>query len=354
MRTITLSGVTETVLEPSDFPMDRVRATLAHETLAVLGYGTQGRAQAQNLRDRGLRVVVGLREGRPSWELALADGFRAGETLLPLAAAAEQGSTVLYLLSDAGQAEQWGTIKPKLAPGKALVFAHGFNVVYANQTGVVLPTDIDVLLVAPKGSGTTLRREFLAGRGMNAGYSVHQNATGRALDRCLALCFAIGSTYLFPTTMARETTCDLVGERGTLLGAIYGLWLAQYEVLREHGHSALEAFNESVEEATQSLYPLIAEKGMDWMYANCSTTAQRGALDWYPRFRDAVKPVFEELYREVVTGNEAARALRANGAPGYRERLGQELAAMASDEMWQAGRALRSLRPGGPESSIGG
>ena len=345
MRIIEVNGTPETVLERSDLPIERLRDILAGETLAVLGYGTQGRAQALNLRDQGFRVVVGLRETGASYPCALTDGWQPGVNLLSIPEASLQGSILFYLLSDAGQREQWSVILPYLTAGKALVFAHGFSIAYADQTRVIPPPDVDVLLVAPKGSGTTLRRQFLEGRWMNAGFAIHQDATGKGKERCVALCFAIGSGYLFETTIARETTCDLVGERGTLLGAIYGLWLAQYEVLREHGHSAVEAFNESVEEATQSLYPLIAEKGMDWMYANCSTTAQRGALDWYQRFRDALKPIFTELYQSVTSGQEARMALAANSQPDYNQQLQAELAAMAQSEMWQAGRLLRQLRP---------
>jgi ketol-acid reductoisomerase len=340
-----VGGVRETVLERADYPPEKVRETLRQENLAVLGYGTQGKAQSLNLRDQGFPVILGLRPEGPSYSHAISDGWQPSVNLFSIPEATTKGTILFYLLSDAGQKEQWPTIKPHLTSGKALVLAHGFSIVYRDQTRVVPPEDIDVLLVAPKGSGTTLRRHFLESRFMNAGFAVHQDATSRARERCIALCFAIGAGNLFETTFAQETTCDLVGERGTLLGAIYGLWLAQYEVLREHGHSAIEAFNESVEEATQSLYPLIAEKGMDWMYANCSTTAQRGALDWYQRFRDVLKPLFEELYQSVASGHEAHRAITANSQPDYQGKLQQELSALAASEMWQAGKLIRQLRP---------
>ncbi|MBI3411759.1 MAG: ketol-acid reductoisomerase [Planctomycetes bacterium] len=336
----------ETVVERSDFPPERIKAVLGDEIVAVLGYGVQGRGQSLNMKDNGVKVIIGLREqGGKGWDLAQKDGWIPGKTLLSLEEAAKQGTTVMYLLSDAGQKDQWATLKPLLTAGKALCFAHGFSIVYADQTGVVAPKDIDVILIAPKGSGTTVRRHFLEGKGINSSYAVHQDATGRALDRCLTLGIAIGSGYLFETTFQKEVYSDLTGERGVLMGAIYGLWLAQYEVLREHGHSPSEAFNETVEEATQSLYPLIAENGMDWMYANCSTTAQRGALDWYKRFRDAAKPLFEELYRKVASGDETRRVLEANSRKDYRQQLEKELKAIADSEMWQAGAVVRSLRP---------
>src|SRR5438128_6632450 len=345
MRQIKIGDSAETVVERSDYPPERLKQVLGNETVAVLGYGVQGRGQSLNMRDNGVRVVIGLRPNSKGWDRAVQDGWVAGETLFPLEEAAQRGTIVQYLLSDAGQKEQWPRLKPLLTPGKALYFSHGFSIVYADQTGVVPPKEIDVILVAPKGSGTTVRRLFLEGKGINGSFAVHQDATGRARDRALALGIAIGSGYLFETTFQKEVFSDLTGERGVLMGAIYGLWLAQYEVLREHGHSPSEAFNETVEEATQSLYPLIAENGMDWMYANCSTTAQRGALDWFKRFRDVVKPLFEQLYRSVEAGEETRRTLECNSRPDYRQLLEKELKAIADSEMWRAGAVVRSLRP---------
>jgi ketol-acid reductoisomerase len=345
MRQITVGNVTETVVERSDYPPEKLRAVLGPETVAVLGYGVQGRGQSLNMKDNGVKVIVGQREGTKSWDLAVQDGWVPGQSLFSMEEAARRGTVIQYLLSDAGQKEQWPRLKPLLTAGKALYFSHGFSIVYSDQTGVIPPKDIDVILVAPKGSGTTVRRLFLEGKGINASYAVYQDATGKATERAKALGIAIGSGYLFETTFQKEVFSDLTGERGVLMGAIYGLWLAQYEVLREHGHSPSEAFNETVEEATQSLYPLIAENGMDWMYANCSTTAQRGALDWFRRFCDAAKPVFEELYGKVADGNETRRVLEANSRNDYRQQLEKELKEVADSEMWQAGAVVRSLRP---------
>src|SRR6266480_3503971 len=345
MRQIQVGNITETVVERADFPPERLRAVLGNETVAVLGYGVQGRGQSLNLKDNGVHVIIGLREKGRGWDLAQQDGWVPGQTLFPLDEAARRGTIVQYLLSDAGQKEYWPTLKPLLTAGKALYFSHGFSIVYGDQTNVVPPRDIDVILVAPKGSGTTVRRHFLEGKGINASFAIHQDATGKARERCLACGIAIGSGYLFETTFHKEVVSDLTGERGVLMGAIYGLWLAQYEVLRAHGHSPSEAFNETVEEATQSLYPLIGENGMDWMYANCSTTAQRGALDWFARFRDASKPVFEELYQRVAKGDETRRVLESNSRNDYREQLEKELKAVAESEMWRAGAVVRSLRP---------
>src|SRR3954468_10171981 len=346
MRKIQIGNSAENVVERADFPPERIKAILGNETVAVLGYGVQGRGQSLNMKDNGVNVIIGLREkGGKGWDLAQQDGWVPGKTLVSLEEAAQRGTIVQYLLSDAGQKEQWPTLKPYLTAGKALYFSHGFSIVYKDQTAVIPPKDIDVILVAPKGSGTTVRRLFLEGKGINSSFAVHQDATGKAADRAKALGIAIGSGYLFETTFQKEVFSDLTGERGVLMGAIYGLWLAQYEVLREHGHSPSEAFNETVEEATQSLYPLIAENGMDWMYANCSTTAQRGALDWFRAFRDAVKPVFERLYDAVADGTETRRALESNSRPDYRQQLEKELKDISESELWQAGAVVRSLRP---------
>jgi ketol-acid reductoisomerase len=345
MRKIQIGDSAETVAERADFPPERLKQILGQETVAVLGYGVQGRGQSLNMKDNGVNVIVGVREKGRGWDLAMQDGWVPGKTLFSPEEAAQKGTIIQYLLSDAGQKEQWPVLKPFLTKGKALYFSHGFSIVYSDQTNVVPPKDIDVILVAPKGSGTTVRRLFLEGKGINSSYAIYQDATGRAQDRCLACGFAIGSGYLFETTFHKEVVSDLTGERGVLMGAIYGLWLAQYEVLREHGHSPSEAFNETVEEATQSLYPLIAENGMDWMYANCSATAQRGALDWFKKFRDAAKPVFEDLYQKVEAGEETRRVLEANSRPDYRVQLEKELKEIADSEMWRAGTVVRSLRP---------
>jgi ketol-acid reductoisomerase len=345
MREIKVGDVVENVVERADFPPERVKQILGNEVVAVLGYGVQGPGQALNMKDNGINVIIGQRPGTRSWDKAVQDGWEPGKTLFPLEEAAAKGTIIQYLLSDAGQKEYWPMLKPHLTKGKALYFSHGFSIVYRDQTGVVPPADVDVILVAPKGSGTTVRRLFLQGRGINASFAIHQDATGRARERVMALGIAIGSGYLFETTFQKEVFSDLTGERGVLMGAIYGLWLAQYEVLREQGHSPSEAFNETVEEATQSLYPLIAENGMDWMYANCSTTAQRGALDWFRAFRDAARPVFERLYAQVKSGEETRRVLDANSRSDYREQLEKELKEVAESEMWQAGAVVRSLRP---------
>jgi ketol-acid reductoisomerase len=345
MAKFDFGGVVEDVITSEEFSLQKAREVLKNETIAVLGYGVQGPGQALNLRDNGISVIVGQREGGQTWERAVADGFIPGQTLFPLEEAAKQATIVQYLLSDAGQVATWPGIKNCLNPGDALYFSHGFGIVFKDQTKIVPPDNVDVIMVAPKGSGRNVRTNFLDGSGINSSYAIFQDFTGRAKERTLALGIAVGSGYLFPTTFEKEVHSDLTGERGVLMGCLAGVMEAQYNLLRKHGHSPSEAFNETVEELTQSLIRLVAENGMDWMFANCSTTAQRGALDWSPRFRDAVSPLFEELYQKVTSGAETRRVLEANSAPDYREKLNIELKALRNSEMWQTGSTVRSLRP---------
>ena len=345
MAKINFGGVEENVVTRGEFPLAKAQEVLKNETVAVIGYGVQGPGQSMNMRDNGINVIIGQRNGSKSWDKAVADGWVPGETLFEIEEACAKGTIILNLLSDAAQIEMWSKMKSHLTSGKALCFSHGFGITYKEKTGIIPPADVDVILVAPKGSGTSLRRLFVSGRGLNSSFAIFQDATGKAHERVVALGIAVGSGYLFETDFRREVYSDLTGERGTLMGAIQGIFAAQYQVLRDNGHTPSEAFNETVEELTQSLMPLIAENGMDWMYANCSTTAQRGALDWWKPFRDATLPVFQKLYAEVACGNEAQRSIDSNSKPDYRERLDAELLELHESEMWQTGIAVRKLRP---------
>ncbi|MGL4520915.1 MAG: ketol-acid reductoisomerase [Phocaeicola sp.] len=344
MAQMNFGGTIENVVTREEFPLEKAREVLKNETIAIIGYGVQGPGQSLNLRDNGFNVIVGQRAGK-TFDKAIADGWVPGETLFSIEEACEKATIIQFLLSDAAQIECWPTIQKHLTPGKALYFSHGFAVTYKERTGIVPPADVDVILVAPKGSGTSLRTMFLEGRGLNSSYAIFQDATGNAFDRCVALGIGVGSGYLFETNFKREVFSDLTGERGSLMGGIQGLLLAQYEVLRENGHTPSEAFNETVEELTQSLMPLFAKNGMDWMYANCSTTAQRGALDWMGPFHDAIKPVMKELYESVATGREAQRSIDSNSQVDYREKLDAELKELRESEMWQTAMTVRKLRP---------
>ena len=345
MAKINFGGVTENVVTRDEFPVSKAHEILKNETIAVIGYGVQGPAQSMNMRDNGFNVIIGQSpDFKEDWERAVKDGWKPGETLFPIEEAAKKATIILYLISDAAQRTVWPTLKQHLNEGDALYFSHGFSITYSDQTGVIPPGNVDVILIAPKGSGTSVRRNFLAGGGINSSYAVYQDFTGRAVDRTLALGIAIGSGYLFPTTFQSEVYSDLTGERGVLMGAIAGIMEAQYKVLRQNGHSPSEAFNETVEELTQSLIRLVDENGMDWMYANCSATAQRGALDWRHKFREAVLPVFNDLYESVKTGNETRIVLERTGRENYKSELDAELKEMRESEMWQTGEQVRKLR----------
>lgn len=345
MSKIKFSNVDETVVTTNELSLSKAKEVLSKEVIAVLGYGVQGPAQAQNLRDNGFHVIVGQRENTLSWNKAVEDGWKPNETLFPLEEACSKATFLCYLLSDAGQIHLWPTVKKHLTKNKTLCFSHGFGVTFSEKSEIVPPHDVDVILVAPKGSGRSVRKLFMEGKGINASYAVHQDSSGKAELKALAFGIGIGSGYLFETTFEREVYSDLVGERGALMGALTGMLEAQYETLRKHGHSPSEAFNETVEELTQSLIPLVAEKGMDWMYRNCSTTAQRGALDWRLRFKEALSPVFEELYDSVSSGKEATIVIESNGKADYKEKLNNELDEMASEEIWRVGNKVRELRP---------
>jgi len=343
---IDFGGTKEEVVMRNEFPMAKAREILKDETIAIIGYGVQGPAQSLTLKDNGFKVIIGQsKKFEEDWNRAIEDGWKPGEDLFEIEEAVQRGTIIEVLITDAAHKAVWPVIKKNMNPGNALYFSHGFSITYSDQTGVIPPDDVDVILVAPKGSGTSLRRNFLSGTGINASFAIYQDATGRARERCLALGIGIGAGYLFPTTFQKEVYSDLFGERGVLMGALAGVMEAQYDVLREHGHSPSESFNETVEELTESLIRLVSENGMDWMYANCSATAQRGALDWKPKFKEAVMPVFKELYERVASGVETKRVISACGKPDYKAELGKELAVMANSEMWRAGKTTRDLRP---------
>ena len=344
MKQIDINGYKEEIIERSDFPIEKCKTILKNKVTTILGYGPQGRGQGLNMRDQGFNVILGLRKGA-SWDKALEDGWVAGENLFEIEEATKKGNIIQFLLSDAGQIQAWPTVKSNLIEGDTLYFSHGFGIVFHSDTNIVPPKNVNVVLVAPKGSGLTVRNHFLEGRGINSSYAVFQDYDGSAKEIAISTAFAIGSGHLFETTFEKEVHSDLTGERCVLMGLIQGAFLAQYEVLRENGHSPSEAYNETIEEALESLYPLVSEKGMDWMYSNCSTTAQRGALDWAPRFKNVLKPVINECYEKVVSGEEAKISISSNSSDDYRDKLNKELDEINNQEMWLAGRELRALRP---------
>jgi ketol-acid reductoisomerase len=345
MAKINFGGVEENVTTREEFPLALAKETLKNKTIAVIGYGVQGPGQALNLKDNGFQVIVGQRKDSATWQKALNDGWKEDLDLFNIETAASKADIILYLLSDAGQIALWPRLKKYLTKGKTLCFSHGFGITYKDQTNIIPPDDIDVVLVAPKGSGTSLRRLFVEGKGLNSSYAIFQNVSGNAFNTVISLGIGIGSGFLFETTFQKEVYSDLTGERGILMGALAGLIEAQYNVLRKNGHSPSEAFNETVEELTQSLIPLVAENGMEWMFANTSTTAQRGALDWRHKFRELNSPLFDELYQSVRSGEEAKIVIESCRKDDYREKLNEELNAIQNSELWLTGMQVRKLRP---------
>jgi ketol-acid reductoisomerase len=343
LTTISVNGISENIVERNDYPLNKCREILEKDTIGIIGYGPQGRCQSLNLKDNGFNVNVGVRKGK-SYDLALNDGWIEGENLFCMEETAEKSNIIQYLLSDVGQIEQWKYIQPHLCEEDMLYFSHGFGITFSEKTGIVPPENIDVVLVAPKGAGMTVRNKYLEGKGINVSYAIHQDYTGNAVDKCLSMAFGIGCGHAFETTFEKEVYSDLVGERCVLMGLIQGAFLAQYNVLRQRGHSPSEAYNETVEEALESLYPLISDKGMDWLYSNCSTTAQRGALDWAPIFKETLEPVISDCYDSVINGDEADKAINSNSDVNYRENLNKELEIVREQELWKVGRQLRNLR----------
>jgi ketol-acid reductoisomerase len=344
ISTISINGIHEEIIERSDYPINKCQEILSDKLISVIGYGPQGRSQSLNLRDNNINVCIGLRKG-PSWDKALEEGWTEGKDLFDIEEACNKGNIIQYLLSDVGQIQQWDKVKPHLKENDTLYFSHGFGITYKDKTNIIPPDNIDVTLVAPKGAGSTVRNHFLNGSGINVSYAIHQDYSGKAKENTLALAFAIGCGHAFETSFEKEVYSDLTGERCVLMGLIQGAFLAQYNVLRENGHSPSEAYNETVEEALESLFPLISAQGMDWLYANCSTTAQIGALDWAPKFEGVLKPVIEECYNSVLNGTEADIVIKANSTADYRNKLNKGLEEINSQELWQAAKILRNLRP---------
>src|SRR4030066_2561394 len=185
MVKLDFGGVKEDVITRKEFTVEQAQKILKDEVIVSLGYGIQGRAQSLNMRDNGVKVIIGQENTgvhKAYYDLAVQDGWVPGKTLFSMEEAAKRGTIKMFLLTDAGQRETWPLVKASLKEGDALYFSHGFSIVYRSITGVAPPKNIDVILVAPKGSGTSVRRNFIAGSGINSSFAVHQDPTGQARD----------------------------------------------------------------------------------------------------------------------------------------------------------------------------
>jgi len=341
IKTLAVGNGNENIYERSDYPMSKCNSILKDQYISILGYGAQGRGQSLNLKDNNIRVCVGVRKGA-SWAKAIDDGWEPGVDLFEIKDACERGTIIANLLSDAGQIHQWNTIKKGLTKNKTLYFSHGFGITYSDQTGIEPPEEVDVIMVSP---GISVKEPFKKGVGSNSSYAIHNDYSGNARDTCLAMAFGIGSSYTFETTFEKETYSNLVGERCVLMGLIKGAISAQYNVLRKNGHSPAEAYTETVEEAFNSIYPLINDNGMECLYSNCSTTAQRGAIDWSKTFEEKITPIIEDCYTNVVNGEEARVVINANASHNYSETLEDELDEISNEEIWKVGNQFREFRP---------
>lgn len=349
-------GVKEIIVTRDDFSLERARQVLGGESLVILGYGVQGPAQSLNLRDNGFNVTVGQRPRGENHEKALADGWTPGRNLFDVEDAVRHARTigrsmqVQYLLSDAGQSQVWPQLRPLLRPGDALLFSHGFSHVYRTLTGVVPSEDVDVILVAPKGAGRSLRDHFREGRGINSSFAVGQDFTGRARDRAIATGMAIGSGFLFPTTFEKEVYSDLTGERGVLLGAIYGLAEAAFNNLRQRALSPYEAANHSVEVAVETISRIVGARGGDGLVRELPDELLPYFANGFVAAVDATSDVFEELYESVRQGGETRKVLAANSRADYRAILDDELVRVSESELERAGALVRDRRGQAPMS----
>ncbi len=282
---------------------------LQQKTVAVLGYGSQGHAQAQNLKDSGVPVVVGLYEGSKSWSQAEADGLE----VFKVAEAAERADIVVFLVGDMVQPSVYEQVKPHLKKGKALVFSHGFNILYGQ---IVPPEDVDVFMVAPKSPGHLLRRMYMEGKGVPALIAVEQDYTGQAWNLCLAYARAIGSTRAgaLETTFKEETETDLFGEQVILCGGITALIKASFETLVEAGYQPHVAYFECLNEL-KLIVDLIYEGGLSLMRYSVSDTAEYGDLTRGPRvINENVRQEMRKILQEIQTGAFAREWILENKA----------------------------------------
>jgi ketol-acid reductoisomerase len=311
---------------------------LKGERIAILGYGSQGRAHALNLRDSGYDVVVGLRPGGNSWQKAVADGLPVQEP-----AEAVKGATLVALLTpDTSQPGLYAAIAEHLAPGSTLLFAHGFNIHF---DAISPAANIDVVLIAPKGPGDLVRRQFELGRGVPCLVAVHQDASGKALARALAYAHGLGGSRsaVLETTFKEETETDLFGEQAVLCGGVTELVLKGFETLTEAGYKPEVAYFEVMHEL-KLIVDLLHEGGLAKMHEFISETAKWGDLISGPRVVDAhAKDAMKAVLKDIQDGTFARDWVAENdrGKPRYQELLDKDLA----HPIEEVGPRLRAYMP---------
>ncbi len=278
------------------------------KTVAIIGYGSQGHAHALNLKESGVHVVIGLYEGSKSWKIAEEAGFE----VYTAADAAEKADIIMILINDEKQADLYNnSIKPHLTAGKALMFAHGFNIHFGQ---IIPPADVDVIMIAPKGPGHTVRSEYTIGRGVPCLIAVHQNATGRAFDIGLAYAAGIGGSRagVLETTFKMETETDLFGEQAVLCGGVTALMKAGFETLVEAGYDPQNAYFECIHEM-KLIVDLIYKGGFKMMRYSISDTAEFGDYEIGKRIiTDETKKEMKKVLSEIQDGTFARNWIMEN------------------------------------------
>ena len=321
------------------YEADTERARLRDRVFTIIGYGSQGHAHAQNLRDSGARVIVGLRPGGASWKQAVADGLE----VRPVAEAAKAGDVIMMLVPDQEQRAVYETaVAPALGAGKTLMFAHGFNIHFGE---IVPPAGVDVSMIAPKSPGHLVRSEYQAGRGVPGLVAIHQDASGKALQNALAYATGIGCSRagVIATTFAEETETDLFGEQAVLCGGVTALIQAGFETLTEAGYSPEMAYFECLHEL-KLIVDLIYRGGLGFMRHSISNTAEYGDLTRGDRvISPAVREEMRKLLADIRNGvfaKEWIAECRA-GAPRFNELR----RAAQNSQIEQVGAKLRAMMP---------
>ena len=320
--------------------------------IGVLGWSSQGPAQAQNLRDSlagtGIKVKVGLRENSPSMAQAEKVGFtRANGTLGEMYQVIAESDMVLVLIADGATAQTYKEIFKAMRPGTTLGLSHGFLLGHLQSVGETFPANINVIAVCPKGMGPSVRRLYEQGKevngaGINASFAVHQDVNGKATDYALGWSVALGSPWTFMTTLESEYKSDIFGERGILLGAVHGIVESLYRWFISHGMSHEAAFNNAVESVTGPISQMISKQGILAVYESLDEAGQEQFRQAYSAAYHPAMEILMEIYDEVATGNEIRSVIAAN------KRFDRyPMGKIDGTEMWQVGVKVRAQRKPG-------
>ena len=314
-------------------------SVLEGKTIAVIGYGSQGHAHALNAKESGCNVIIGLYEGSKSWSKAVAQGFE----VYTAAEAAKKADIIMILINDELQASMYKKdIEPNLEPGNMLMFAHGFNI-HFNQ--IVPPKDVDVTMIAPKGPGHTVRSEYQAGKGVPCLVAVHQDATGKALEKALAYALAIGGARagVLETTFRTETETDLFGEQAVLCGGVCALMQAGFETLTEAGYDERNAYFECIHEM-KLIVDLIYQSGFEGMRYSISNTAEYGDYITGPKIiTDETKKAMKKVLKDIQDGTFAKDFLLDMSAAGGQAHFKAMRKLAAEHPAEQVGKEIRKL-----------